>query len=693
MRDSVVDRLATLRRRLRMSLLIEGIARTLASAVGLALVTALLDHRMELSRPTRLVVLLVSLGVIGYLLHRFVIKPMRSPMSPLDLSAALDRCRTNGARSAVLPDVAAVMELPGMLGRASSDSADMIRLAVKQSYETLSQVDFQAHADRRHQQRWSAALVGVVLLPILLSLVMPDTASIWARRWLLGSNQPWPRSTSILLHAVEDGVLIVPRGEAVVLRAGVTDTGRTTESVWMSLRHADGRKESVTFTRFADGDFRYDLPPLQNDATVRLFGGDGRTGMIDIQPHDRPRVTSMTLSHRAPHDTEATEEPFTGRHDLSLFNRAHAELSLQTNVPVTDVRVDTQKGAPLSFLAQPDGSVSTSWVHEQALQAKLRLSSAESGLLSHPIPLSIGLKQDRPPRASLRFSGVRQRVTSRVRIPLTLEARDDLGVRALAVHVTARAPGSGPSESDGELIDLFGPESPTSEKLVQSEHTLEVTGLDLSPGALLTLEGEAHDDHFAGPQSAYSRKVVFSIVTDEELFREILLRQQGLRAAFRKAKEQAQALHDMLAGKEEADDPDAMSRRFRVLRREVWQTHRDLQASATEMRLNQLGGPEAYELIDRYVLTPMQRLHDQDMDRQREALASLSLDDADAVSSAADRQALIVEQMEEILSQMRQWDSFIDVINQLDEIIKLQKGAHEDTDSMRKEQLESIFDE
>lgn len=692
MRHDVADRLAALRRKLRSNLLIEGLARIIVTAIVLLLLAGVLDHRLELTRAGRVVVLVVVLGVVMYMLYRWLIVPLRVGMGPLDLGAALDR-RSGGSRVAVLPDVATVMELPGMLGREASDSPDMIRLAVKRSYEALGNVDFASHADQRHKQRWLAVLFGAVLLPVLFAVLMPTDASTWAQRWLLVSNVPWPRDTTIVLQGAVDGVFIVPRGEPTVLRAAVEDKGRETDSVWMRLRHADGRKETLNFTRFAKGDFRYDLPPIQSDASVRIFGGDGRTGPITIQPHDRPRITAMTLSHRAPNDQDVVDEPFTGRHDLSLFARTQAALRLETNVPVSEVLVDTEQGSPLVFEKDTGGGLTASWDHEHAVQAKLRLRAESSGLMSHPIPLAIGLKQDRPPRISLRYSGVRQRVTSRAQIPLELEARDDLGVRSMRLLHTAQPPGADPEEADGGMAQLYGPQSPTSEKRYEVDHALHLTELDLVPGTLLTLEAEATDDYFAGPQHALSRKVVFSVVTDEELFREILLRQQGLRAAFRKSKEKAQAIHDALIGKEDASGQDALSRRFRVLEREVWQTHRDLQASATEMRLNQLGGPEAYDLIDRYVLTPMQRLHDQDMARQREALESLSTDDEQAVQDAAERQEQIVDQMEDILSQMRQWDSFIDVINQLDEIIKLQRGAHEETETMRKKQLESIFDD
>ena len=48
--------------------------------------------------------------------------------------------------------------------------------------------------------------------------------------------------------------------------------------------------------------------------------------------------------------------------------------------------------------------------------------------------------------------------------------------------------------------------------------------------------------------------------------------------------------------------------------------------------------------------------------------------------------------MNQILKQMSQWDSFVDVLNQLNEIIRMQEGVKVGTDSLKSKQTEGIFD-
>ena len=45
-----------------------------------------------------------------------------------------------------------------------------------------------------------------------------------------------------------------------------------------------------------------------------------------------------------------------------------------------------------------------------------------------------------------------------------------------------------------------------------------------------------------------------------------------------------------------------------------------------------------------------------------------------------------------ILHQMSQWDSFVDVLNQLNEVIKLQDAAEQRTEALKKKQSDELFE-
>ena len=71
------------------------------------------------------------------------------------------------------------------------------------------------------------------------------------------------------------------------------------------------------------------------------------------------------------------------------------------------------------------------------------------------------------------------------------------------------------------------------------------------------------------------------------------------------------------------------------------------------------------------------------------ALPHLSSDEH--LAEAAAQQEEIVAAMRDILRQMSQWDSFVDVLNQLDEIIKLQTHVEKTTEQLREKEVQGLF--
>jgi hypothetical protein len=114
--------------------------------------------------------------------------------------------------------------------------------------------------------------------------------------------------------------------------------------------------------------------------------------------------------------------------------------------------------------------------------------------------------------------------------------------------------------------------------------------------------------------------------------------------------------------------------------------------SIAEMKLNQLGGAETWQLIEQTVLKPLQGLHDREMEQQRQSLESLRSQTPEPLSQLTDQQDQILKTMDQILNNMAQWDSFIDVVNQLNAVIKLEQVVRDKTEELKKKQTDSIFD-
>jgi hypothetical protein len=225
----------------------------------------------------------------------------------------------------------------------------------------------------------------------------------------------------------------------------------------------------------------------------------------------------------------------------------------------------------------------------------------------------------------------------------------------------------------------------------------DVAGQKLAPGSFLTVTASATDNCYTGAQTSHSRTVVFGIVVPEELFREILLRQQAERIKFRKASEEAEKIRDLIQSATDAKQLTEIARRHRALQLETLRITTVLNETFTEMKLNGLGTPEAHALMERNVLVPLKELADELIGPQTGAIEAVTPAPGAALETPklaplVDRQQKIIDRMKQILLQMAQWDSFVDVLNQLDHIIKLETGVKDDSQRLEKKEQQGLFD-
>jgi hypothetical protein len=396
-----------------------------------------------------------------------------------------------------------------------------------------------------------------------------------------------------------------------------------------------------------------------------------------------------------------------GDADLSFLVKTKLGLHITANVPLRALNLKPQSAHPtVADLKRIDElNYEVNWVQDGPAKFDLELIARDSGLVSLPVPVSIALKVDQPPRVTMSYSGVRQRITPQAKIPLTVEARDDFGVAAVGLAVKDETPDpADPSKLVSHVepqslypADKAAPKPVTLPTELPLKQTFDVAPKKLSPGAFLSFTAEATDDCFTGPQTNRSRNVTFRIVSPEELFREILQRQQSERIKFRKQAEEAEKIREAMSTAADAKQVGDIARRHRALQLETLRIGTVLGESLTEIKLNGLGSPESHALMERNVLAPLKALQEELIGPQTAALDALAptsgeAPDAAKLQAVVDRQEQIIARMKMILKQMAQWDSFVDVLNQLDQIIKLETGVKDGSEKLKKKETDSLFD-
>ena len=703
LRTGMIARLQSFRSKIREHMLLEGIARWLSEAVAVLLITFILDRLLRLSFPTRLVVLLAGAVFLAVEASRYIFTPLRWRMSLVGVAAAIDKAGTAKVRGTLAARVASVLELPKLMQTDAAPSSAMVQSALLRCHEVMNGVRLEDHLDQRRRSFNLGAIAVVGLFPLLLAAMNPSSAGLWFRRYFMASDEPWPQKTYLVISGMESGHMVVPKAEPFVLRVGIKDGSIPPETVTLRYREGKGSRVTVAMTRYGPGDFHYDFPPLGATADVELTGNDD-VQSFEIEPIERPRITQIMLVTQHPTEDKPTSHDFAGLDaDMSFLARTKMSLTFTSNVPVSEAKLKSNLAAPgQADVKQIDErTFKLEWIHAAAVQLQIELVGKWANLLSLPTPISVGLKTDLPPRVSLTYSGVRQRITPQARIPFAIQARDDYGIvkadlitksDILPTDTTATTGPASRPMSETASRSLYGPVSPPTDLEVQNKYELEIPSLKLPAGSILSVSASATDECYLGAQTSTSRVITFRVVPPEELFREILLRQQGERAKYRKQIEEAQKIRDALATVNTPAAAAELARQHRAIQRETGRIANSLAESVTEMKYNALGGPEAWDLMQKNVLDPMKKLSDDAMTQQKDALDALTGSEPAKITEAVARQEQIITKMQEILKQMSQWDSFVDVLNQLNEIIKLETEVKTTTDQMRKELQKGIFD-
>jgi len=334
---------------------------------------------------------------------------------------------------------------------------------------------------------------------------------------------------------------------------------------------------------------------------------------------------------------------------------------------------------------------------KEAQTFQMGLVGEVGGLASKPYYLSVGMLIDREPRVAIRSSGVGRRVTPQARIPLALHAADDFGLATLGLEMEQVVPKEEKPETKTERIALELPTGSSDALLtdVDLQPTFALGEHSLAPGTALKLRAQATDNRAQGAQTGSSRSLTFQVVTPEELFYEILMRQRAERAKFGAALESAKAQIEPLATVPSADVAFGLVRKHQVIARQVWQVANRLEVTLTEMELNELGSSQARELLRTKVIDAIRQMHSEPMTRLRVALESVAADPlaSEPLVEARELQQEVVDQMAKILEQMAQWENFVDVLNQLKAIVKLQNGVLEATEEEKKKRTQALFDD
>jgi len=706
----ITARLAHLRSQVAAWFWVEGLGRVLWLALGLFASDLAIDWLFRLDRAQRLVMLSLMLGALAWSIHRWLVRPLSSPMT--DDALAL---RVEAANKRLGQGLISALQFARM-GDAQERgmSPTLVRQAVLSGVQVAQEVSFAGVLDSKRFQRNLLLLAGAVALIGMfgVSTLFAAPLRTWFARNVLLGNATWPQKTYLVVERVgENGAVVFPRGEDWTQLVSVTPESEVVpDSVYLDFRRTRGRAP-LAMKRSSERQFEATFASVIEPFEFRARGGDAITEWVRVELVEQPAVTELKLVVTPPKYTgREPEELPPGRGPYYVLPGSSLALAATANKPLARAAlVADGKALPLSltdpvhFSGQVAAGDLTPGQYTLALEDTLGLTSRR------PTTFALRQRVDREPRVRVKLIGVSGMVVPQAHVPFTCRVTDDFGLTDLRIAYRWKGDDAAQEGNEGALP--VGQASRLPELAV--DDSVELSSLKIPTGTGLSFRFEAADnDDVSGPNIGRSSEFLLRIVTEEELRTDLLRREKEQRQEFeRLLKNQEDLLTDSRALEaavkgqpaltaEQKDSLLQYHKRQKLVGQNTGAIAERMAAIVVEVQNNRLEeeGGRLQTRLTKEIVEPLQLVADElipaavaGLDKTRRQAAEAAERDP-ALAETIRQQEAAVAKMKEILEHMVKSEGFQEAVNLLYEIQKAQTDVNEQTNKALQERIKRILE-
>ncbi|MCA9234621.1 MAG: hypothetical protein KDA44_04090 [Planctomycetales bacterium] len=375
------------------------------------------------------------------------------------------------------------------------------------------------------QPPWRRALVAALLMLAATAAVVtfaPRHMRVGATRLLNPwSEDQWPRR-----HVLQfsDAAKIAPRGGEFV--AILTDAnGTLPDPVTIEYRPAAGRRRDIIAQEFADvGQFvEWRRENLQESFEYRATGGDDRSmPWQSVTVASPPNVTHWAATVQPPAYTGLPVEVATNA--VSAIAGSQVELHVSLSEPVIAARLTPPTetdGEAIEADVADDGMsavvAAEAWQPLASGQYRLQVETSHGMQATAPQGLLVEVLPDRPPEIDVAAAYDNLTLLPSAALPLSIVARDDLGLAAVEIVVNRENGGSDSASGWIDEVKLPANEpssAPTKE--FTDAYLLDLSQLHPQPGDIFAVTCRTTDSLVQQTQCLHP--IELQIVDRQRLF-------------------------------------------------------------------------------------------------------------------------------------------------------------------------------
>ena len=506
-----------------------GLAALAVALLWIPVAAFLVDWRLGMNRPQRVVAMAILAAVLVWVFRRFVRPWLGHRETELDMALLVQK------EQHIDSDLVAALQFESPEA-AGWGSVTLEQEVIRQTAQLGDRLEVMQGLSRKQLARRTVALVFTALVLAVCAWQFPNHLAAFVERFLLLSARHYPTRTTIEsvringrpveLDKWRHPVVKCPFGQPVEFQ--VSCSGWPPVQGRARLENDRGLEADVQLNASDKMHriFSGELQRLVDRATCRIYLGDAWTEPVRIEVVPLPTIdVELTVTPPDYATGEQASTVSTGLRQISVIEGSQVAVKVISDKPLREVTFSID-GKPYPMSAEHGSSAGNgpaSWVldsHGSPLECvldpiryEIQATDVDHLQPERPIRGAIRIKADLRPR--IVASAVTEYVLPTAKPGVSFEAMDDYGLARISILPEVIS-------ADGQLqqrepIVIF--ESPAGElppKEMQSRYQFDLAPLGLGKGDQLQIEVQAVD--FRGLQTAgkttESERLVFQ-VTDE----------------------------------------------------------------------------------------------------------------------------------------------------------------------------------
>ncbi len=483
--------------------------------VGLILIiagAAIVDLLMPLPRSIRIALLIGIIGVLGYLLYRYLIQPLRVKLTPHDVALNVERKHRD------LED-----RLVSALQFGETETEDpikshLLQRLVTDAMERTDGIDFKATVDKSKKRKHIGIAAAVLAGCTLIALIFPTELNISLNRLL----SPWEKTEPVFTTKliVEPGNARILRGRSLAINAEVTgkaaDKARLIYTKGDSAVDTELQRQEIDMMRIESEKrrFGYEIFNINENMEYYVTANGAASESYTIEVFDMPKVTAVEVTYTYPAYTHLNPITQQGEGNIRAVTGSQAEVRITTHKAIQSATLTMDAQDPTPMLISDGRTLTTTLEVLNDGKYTVKLLCVDGFNNQTPIEYTITAIPDEPPEIVIKEPGRDIKATKLEEVRVVAEAMDDYGVEHMTLKYSI---GSGePQELEAETVEV------KAKKIISGAYVFYLEELNVEPGELISYYAQATDNNTrTGPGTSTSELYFIEVRPFNERYMEM----------------------------------------------------------------------------------------------------------------------------------------------------------------------------